>query len=112
MARAKKTEAERTRASQIADIAERYPDNFVECRDIGHSWRTRNASWLQGGGIERVLGCIRCETTRIQILDKEGYVIAGHYDYADGYTIHGVGGLKAPDRAEFRRASVTRFMSK
>lgn len=100
------------RTVKVADIAERYPQMFIECRDFGHSWRPKNASWLQGGSIERTLGCSRCKTTRTQILDREGYIVSGYYEYADGYRLVGLGALKAPDRAEFRRSSVTRYLNK
>jgi hypothetical protein len=96
---------------QLADIAKRYPDEYLACRaGLGHSWEPESAAWLQNGTIERVLVCKRCTAKRVQILDADGYIVGGHYTYADGYTIKGVGPLDTADRAALRRTHVMRLM--
>ena len=96
---------------KVVDIARRYPDTFLACRDHGHSWRPVDAAFLQSGDIERILGCERCEATRRQILDRNGYIKSGHYDYTDGYLMTGVGRLDTHDRAVMRKINITRFLN-
>jgi hypothetical protein len=93
---------------RIADAVESMPDTHIECRDFGHSWRPLAATWLDGGNLERVLTCARCSTRRYQILDRQGYVLSGHYAYADHYLIEGIGRMTADDRAAVRLASIQR----
>jgi hypothetical protein len=98
--------ADRKTAQKITDIAKKYPERLLACRDQGHSWEPIEATWLQDGNIERILGCTRCETRRVQYLDKRGYVIGGHYEYADGYQMKGLGRLDTDGRAILRRTHV------
>lgn len=96
------------RAQHVTDVAQRYSNAFLACRDYGHSWRTLNAAWLAGGGVERRLRCTSCKCERVQILDAQGYIVASHYEYPGGYRIDGVGSLTANDRAVLRRTHVVR----
>jgi hypothetical protein len=97
---------ERKALLKLKDVAKRMPDTFLSCRDHGHLWAPLEAAWLQDGNIERTLGCTRCEAKRLQYLDKNGYVLGGHYNYADGYAMKGIGRLDTDGRAVLRRASV------
>ena len=101
-----------TRHSRVADIAESYPDAYLACRDLGHSWRPLTAGWTAEGNIHRRLQCVRCKVERAQFLDPNGYVLSGSYVYSDGYSIHGLGLLTRDDRAELRRANVMRGINK
>jgi len=99
--------ANRKALLKLKDIAKRYPDTMLACRDMGHDWRPIEAAWLQNGNIERVLGCTRCEAKRVQYLDKNGYIVkGGGYNYPDGYQMKGMGRLDTDGRAVLRRASV------
>jgi len=102
--------AESTKLQRVRDIAKRYPDDFIACRDSGHRWKPVEAAWLQDGHIERILECDRCDAQRIQILDKNGYVVAGTYHYSDGYTMTGVGRLDTDGRAIIRRTAVLKLL--
>jgi hypothetical protein len=96
----------------VADIAKRYPDEFLACRDFGHRLVPTDAAFLQSGDIERILKCERCDVKRRQILDKNGYIKSGNYDYAEGYLMpHGTGRLDLHDRAVMRKTNVTRFLN-
>lgn len=101
---------EKKTIQKLRDIAKRYPENMLACRDHGHSWKPLEAAWLQDGRIERVLACERCEAHRVQFMDKDGYILGGHYDYADGYPMVGVGRLDTDGRAIFRRTSVQKLL--
>ena len=102
---------EKKNVQRLRDIAKRYPDSYLACRDHGHSWQPLDASFLQDGNIERILGCVRCEARRVQRLDKQGYLLGGHYDYADGYAMVGIGRLDTDGKAIMRRTSVQRMMN-
>ena len=102
--------AEKKNLTKIRDIAKRYDASMLDCRTIGHAWRPQSAAWLQGGGIEQILGCSRCEAKRIQYLDKQGYVTGRHYDYPEGYSIPGMGHMGADGRAVLRLASVRKML--
>jgi hypothetical protein len=106
--RRKKRDDGDTRRDRVEDIAQSYPDAYLACRDIGHSWRPLTASWTADGNIHRRLQCVRCHVERAQILDAQGYILSGTYAYADGYQSHGVGGLNRDDRAQLRKANVLR----
>ena len=61
----------------------------IECRTFGHAWRPeRTVSDRTGITIE--LACTRCQTGRIDSVDKgDGTIVARSYDYAAGYRGHG-----------------------
>lgn len=100
--------ADKKLVQRIKDVAKQYPDGYTECRTIGHGWKSLEAGWLKDGNIERVLGCTRCEARRIQVLNKQGYLIHSHYNYPDGYAMKGVGRLDADGRAILRITSVAK----
>lgn len=105
------TATETDHAAFIADVADKYPDKYLQCRDYGHGWKPNNAVWLEDGFIERVLRCDRCKTERFQILDKNGYIISGYYHYSSGYQIPGAGRLDTNARAVLRHANLLRIMN-
>jgi hypothetical protein len=100
------------RAQRVTDIAEKYPDAFLACRDFGHSWRPLTASWNADNTITRRLRCVRCSVERHQLLTSEGYIVSGGYSYADGYQIKGVGSLTTDDRAVLRKTNVLRGLER
>ena len=95
---------------KLADIAKKYSPIHLQCRTMGHSWAPLAASWRQDGNIDQALKCSRCETQRLQILDKNGYVVKGNYAYARDYTFTGVGRLDVDGRALLRKTHVLRML--
>lgn len=106
----KKTEAQE-RAERLAEVTEQYPDEFLRCRDTGHGFRPNTAVWLEDGNIERTLICAQCGTLKRQYLSRDGYILSGHYLYAEGYQIVGMGRLNTDARAGLRKVSMERLMA-
>src|SRR5437660_1472348 len=83
------------------------PENYLECRDVRHAWRT--AGWFRGQrrALRRVLECIRCSTQRIDEFKADGSerTILG-YRHADGYLLAGDG---RPTAIELRKAVISRI---
>lgn len=98
------------RNAQLTEVAEKYPDAFLACRDLSHSWKPQSAVWLEDGNIERTLVCTRCDTLKRQYLSPDGYILVGYYAYTDGYLLQGVGRLDTDARAGLRKASLRRLM--
>lgn len=95
--------------SVIADM----PDNFIQCRDFNHSWRSHNANYDAGSqSYDVTLKCTRCKAERIRTIDSHGGLVSSHYDYKDGYLIKGMGRLTGNDRNALRLNSVLRVLGK
>lgn len=86
-------------------------DTYLECRDLGHSWRVRTltrqeiregvrgkhkALW----GYLRVARCSRCRTVRTDRIDALGNVSTRSYSYPDNYQIEEKGVSKGQFRLE------------
>lgn len=93
----------------FTDIVAAYPDEYLTCRDTGHSWRPTTAARDTDGTIHRILTCTTCGTHRNQTLDTAGYIITNTYTYKTGYQIPGTGRLDSNHRAALRLASITRI---
>lgn len=109
---AKKTTAKKTTTKPrdpFTDVVAAYPDEYLTCRDTGHSWRPTTASRDTDGTIHRTLTCITCGTHRNQTLDTGGYIITNTYTYKTGYQIPGTGRLDSSHRAALRLASIDRI---
>jgi hypothetical protein len=91
---------------EFADRVSGYPEEYLGCRDFGHSWRPVTAEQGKGGVIKRTLGCALCGGQRTQTLDKFGYVLTNSYGYSAGYLMPGVGRLTAGQRAALRLANI------
>jgi len=88
------------------------PAAYIECRDYGHIWRSRDAYWVAK---ERVyvqqLECARCATIRVRELNAHGHILSSGYRYADGYQMPaGTGFLTSNARDGIRLRSVTAAM--
>lgn len=86
-------------------------DEFIGCRDFGHSWRPRSAVLLVNGGYEQTLACSRCKTIRTRILGRRGTQERNGYDYAEGYQLKGHGRMTGSDRDVLRLNSVMRLVT-
>lgn len=98
----------KTRTKDLDAAIDSMPESHLHCRDYGHSWSPFTARKLAGarGGYEQHLRCSRCHTTRKRLLDRNGEIVSGGYDYADGYLVAGLGRLTGSDRGHIRVASV------
>lgn len=102
------------RPEQVAEWSHDLSDNYLLCRDLGHTWRPFNARWdPEQDGYIRVLRCSRCKTERSQLLSATGMVDSGSYDYPDGYQAPpGTGRLTGEGRGALRLESVMRLIDK
>lgn len=79
------------------DPLEDYDERYLECRSINHPWRVTGFYHDPWGGIVRHLRCGRCGTTRRDLWTASGQRVNNHYSYAEGYQIHGSGGVSRGD---------------
>jgi hypothetical protein len=90
-------------------LIENMPENHLQCRDFGHSWRPHTATWdPKARCYVTQLRCSRCRTLRERIIDANGQQVTSHYDYPDGYLVHGLGRLSPGDRNHVRLITVLR----
>jgi len=76
------------------------PDDFTRCYTLGHAWEDYDDSdWKPPWGTGLALRCLRCTTTRRDIINANGDLGARSYVYPDGYR-YGRG--ERPTRADFR----------
>lgn len=94
-----------TRRRDVDDALAQLPPNHLRCRDYGHAW-TPYSAYRIPGGFNRRMRCRDCGSVREQVLDRTGDVLKGHYVYADGYLIEGIGRLTGTDRGRVRLATV------
>lgn len=93
---------------EVRAFAEDLPEAFLHCREMGHSWAPYTASLHKDGGYERTLLCRRCDTRRLQGLDRRGLVVRSRYVHPEGYLSKGLGHLAGEDRGVLRIASIRR----
>lgn len=81
--------------------------DYLQCRDFGHSWRPYTARWVAAErAYESTLRCSRCRTLRTRYIGQNGQQMGAHYNYAEGYTIQGMGRLAGHERDLIRLRSV------
>lgn len=85
-------------------------DEFLQCRDFGHSWKSWHVATVPGGAFEQILMCIRCSSKRSRLLNRSGEQVSKGYQYADGYQLQGFGRMVGHDRDEIRLASIVRLV--
>jgi hypothetical protein len=87
------------------------PDEFLLCRDIGHTWRPFRATINPDGTYYCVMRCGRCRTERHRTLSHRGAILTNHYDYAEGYLAPaGTERMTTAGRDVLRLESVTRLL--
>jgi hypothetical protein len=85
----------------------------LTCRDYGHAWRPLAARRADEGAYVRAQRCSRCRTEREQTLSYSGLILAGRYEYPEGYLApRGMGRLTSTDRGVLRIESVVRLIDK
>lgn len=94
--------------------ADNLPDSFLLCRDMGHTWRPRSATYDDKVRMYvRVMECGRCKTRRTQELDQSGGIVHAGYDYREGYLApSGVGRINRDLRSSLRLESTLRLISR
>jgi len=91
----------------VAGYAEKLPNAWLLCRELGHNWAPHGAAILPDGGFDRVLRCRRCPTRRHQVLDPYGRIVSNQYDYPEGYQMPpGQGRITGDGRGILRVASI------
>lgn len=87
------------------------PDDFLLCRDLGHTWRPYTARITGSNTYERTMRCGRCKTLRHQSLSISGAILGGGYKYEEGYLApKDTGRLTSGDRDHLRLESVLRVL--
>ena len=80
-------------------------DQFLPCRDYGHTWLPYDAIVEHRPyRIRRILMCGKCGTMRTQTLDSKFDIVGNSYRYPKGYVAIG-GRLSGTDRAAIRARS-------
>lgn len=88
------------------------PEEFLLCRDLGHSWRPFDVKVSRKyGEIHRILQCRSCPTQRTQILELDGTIKRSRYTYPDEYVLPGIGRMSSADRAQVRVMSTGHMKS-
>lgn len=96
----------------VASFAAHLSEEWLVCRDTGHTWRPFDAKVLQDKGCyERSHRCASCDTIRHQRLSFRGAVLGTTYDYPDGY-LSNVGRIVGDDRDRLRLESLQRALGK
>jgi len=91
----------------VAGYAEKLPNAWLLCRELGHNWAPHSARVTEDGGFDRILRCRRCPTKRHQILDSYGRIMSNQYDYPEGYQMPaGQGRITGDGRGVLRVASI------
>jgi hypothetical protein len=100
------------RYAEVKDVrkaAKSMDDAFVHCRTMGHVWAQRTVEHVKEGFFQ-VLGCKTCPTTKEQVINRRGEIIASKTNYAEGYLIKGLGRLRADTKSVLRLESVKRYL--
>lgn len=104
--------AKSSRPVSMSKWAQTLADNYLLCRDIGHTWMPHEASYDPKLRLyTQTLRCPRCTTVRRRALSRSGEIMGSSYTYPETYRApHGSGVTTAPVRAELRVFSLTRLL--
>jgi hypothetical protein len=91
----------------IAEVLDTLSDEFISCRDWGHSWQPHRFIVTKGRKLFHViLVCDRCSTQKTKQIDSNGELINSSYVYPKGYLIPAYGRFSKKDRDAMRLAIV------
>ena len=98
----------------VANWSSTLPDGFIQCRDMGHTWRPYTAEYdIDVNAYRRVLRCNRCKTKREQYIGLGGLILSGGYTYPEGYQApKGTGRIDGNGRGALRLESTRRLIDK
>lgn len=95
-------------SDELERAAAELDDEYLLCRDIGHSWRLLNYTPLENGMVARRLKCRSCKTVRVDRITRNfGTVYGRTYEYPEGYQLTGFG-TQVFQRATYRRIAMDR----
>jgi hypothetical protein len=95
----------------IETFAASLPTSFIDCRELGHTWRAWRAAWDDSArAYDRELRCSRCKTVRRQLLNEFGHVLTNTYRYPTDYQAKGVESGVRVSRDVFRLEALTRYL--
>lgn len=80
--------------SESEGLSPKYPDNFLTCRELHHSWE-RIGFYHADGEIVRALMCTRCRADRHDYWSPGGRILRRRYDYPEGYSLSTGGRISA-----------------
>lgn len=84
-----------------------YPDEYLECRDNMHSWRTIGY-FRDGGHVSELSSCTRCRSRKMRTMTRSGTLTQhSRYEHAEGYLVPSGHGYI--DKAAVRRQRMSRF---
>lgn len=95
---------------EVAELAQDWTDEILECRTYGHKWTPHRAQHVKQYRYFYVIQlCERCTTTRhMEISESGGEVYDTWYEYPDGYLTKGLGRIAGDARGQLRLATVLR----
>lgn len=87
------------------------PDDFMECRDVGHSWKPFDGGCDKRKRLyHRTHRCRGCRTYRTQILSWKGEILTSSYTYAKDYLFKGSGRYDQELRGKVRVHNTREFI--
>lgn len=63
-----------------------YRQDFIVCRDTGHSWR-ESAHFIDDSGLNRTLTCSRCDMDRVEIVTRFGALVYRNYVRPEDFSL-------------------------
>lgn len=90
--------------SQVVKLADKvikggYDEEFVACRDVGHSWVVKHSDWESSVEYIRLSVCDRCGAERSDMfIYPSGTLVYRKYSHPDGYSMNEI-----PEDSEIRR---------
>lgn len=97
--------------SDVKAEAKKMADEYLSCRDVGHTWRQFRVVRVRGG-YNRDLFCPTCKTNRHEFISRTGERLSSGYTYPKGYQLKGLGRVIGEGRNIIRLESVVRTMDK
>lgn len=97
---------------EVAEFASQLPDDYLQCRELGHVWRPHTAQVAEGY-YERRLRCPRCKMVREDQVSMSGQILRRSYDDTncpDYYAKH-IGRIVGEGRGQLRLASILRTVA-
>lgn len=95
---------------EVAEKAQDWSDEILECRTYGHQWSPLKAQHVRQWRYFYIVQlCARCTTTRhMELSESGGEVFDSWYEYPDGYLTKGLGRIAGDARGQLRLATVMR----
>lgn len=101
------------KAQDVAVWAQRLKEEYLHCRDFGHTWQPFRAWWDTDDRLfVEVIRCRRCKANTTRHLNRSGHVMTRNTSYPDGYLApDGTGRLTLDNKDSLRLVTVTRLIA-